>query len=77
MDRRPKLNIFEAAAIVKELVGIWEQMADARQRYEQLRREFVEAVHSAAAKGVRKSDVARAVGLSRSGLNDYLARGRS
>mgnify|MGYP000221113303 CR=1 FL=1 len=76
-DRRPSLDIFQAAAIVKEVVEVWERMAGARQRYEQLRQEFVEAVESAAAKGVRKSDVARAIGLSRSALNDYLTRRRS
>ncbi len=75
-ERRPTLDVREAAKIVDGVAAAYDRMLGIRQRYAQARDEFVRAVEDAAARGVRKADIARALGIPRNTLQEYLRRER-
>jgi len=70
-------DVREAAKAVEEIVELWDRMRGIRMRYLEAREAFVRAVEEAAARGVRKADIARALGISRNNLQEYVGRARS
>lgn len=75
-ERRQIPDVREAARIVEGVVAAWDRMRGIRLRLQEAREEFVRAVEEAAAQGVRKADIARALGIPRNTLQEYLRRER-